>query len=133
MDIIPNYQVRFLTSAMANTFGAGAYMQILYLVINIICYTLPLIMTFINIFSSDITPLNADWWLIPTTTFLFLTASASVAFFSKADAKKAYFFDWNDYTTGSMTFNPFVACAGYTGLLIGFHYFTANLAQALKK
>ena len=133
MDIIPNYQTKFATSAMAATFGSGAYMQLLYLIINIVCYTLPLIMTFINIFSSDMTPLNVDWWLIPATTFSFLSVSAFVAYYSKNDAKKAYFFDWNEYTTGSMVFNPIIACTGYTALLIGFHYFTANLSQALKK
>ena len=89
-------------------------------------------MTFVNIFSSDISPLNVDWWLIPATTFSFLWVSWFVAYFSKNDAKKAYFFDWNEYTTGSMVFNPIVACAGYTLLLVGFHYFTANLSQALK-
>lgn len=90
-------------------------------------------MTFINIFSSDIIFLDVDWWLIPATTFSFLSVSSFVAFFSKNDAKKAYFFDWNEYTTGSLVFNPYVACTGYTALLIGFHYFTANLSQVLKR
>ena len=90
-------------------------------------------MTFINIFTSDITPLNVDWWLIPLTTFSFLLVSFFVSTFSKNDANKAYFFDWNAYTTGSVVFNPFVACVGYTALLIGFHFFTANLAQALQR
>ena len=92
MDIIPNYQIKFATSAMSTTFGSGAYMQLLFLIINIVFYTFPLIMTFIsfNIFSSDITPLNFDWLLIPATTFKFLSVSAFVAYFSKNYAKKAY-------------------------------------------
>ena len=129
--IFPNSSTLYQQSSLTYSFGDTFYVQMYFIIRNVIINIIPALCTVLNILSSDIVFIEVDWWLFPLISVIYLIANNLVTQYS--GLTQVYVIDWSVSDQNTYSYVPLIEIFAFMILLVSIHLLTCMLTQFLRQ